>query len=242
MGVIFMLLGAVLLLAMSAMFSGLTLGLLSLNLYELKRKTELGNAEAELVYPIRARGNELLVTLIVGNVLVNAALTVLLDSLLPGGSFVSGTITVVLATVLITIFGEILPQAALKKHGLTFAARTSPYITFMLDCMRPISQPLGRFLDRTIGREVPTVYSTAELVKILEEHEEAKDSDVEADEVAIVKRALSFGDMKVSEIMTPRSMIAAVEAEETFTIETLARLQETGHSRFPVYEKDMNSQ
>ncbi len=231
---------SVALIGLSALFSGLTLGLMSLSIFELKRKVELGNTDAALVYPIRVRGNELLVTLIIGNVLVNVALTVLLDSAFPGSSVVSGLIVVVLATVLITFFGEILPQAALKKHGLVVSARLSPYINFTLKIARPIARPIGKALDRFIGGELPNIYSTDELVKILEEHEASDDSDVEEDELRIVRNALSFGDKKIEDIMTPKSMIAAIDADQELATGVLKELHDSGHSRFPVYDKSLD--
>ena len=137
------------LLGLSALFSGLTLGLLSLSVFELRRKADLGNAEARLVYPIRAKGNELLVDLLIGNVIVNVALTVVLDDLLPGDTAISGLVTVVVATALITFFGEILPQAFLKQNGLSFGARLSPYIAAYMRIMAPLSRPIGRILFRS---------------------------------------------------------------------------------------------
>ena len=228
------------LLGLSALFSGLTLGLLSLSVFELKRKSDLGNPEAQLVYPIRARGNELLVSLLVGNVLVNAALTVVLDSFFPGSTAISGVIVVVLSTILITIFGEIIPQAFLKKNGLSFGATLAPYITFYLDIVRPLARPAGRILDKTIGSELPAIYSTNELVKILEEHEQSNDSDIEADEIAIVRNAINFGDKRVDDVMTPKSVVSAIEANEMITTGILKQLHDSGHSRFPVYEETLD--
>ena len=235
-----LLLGLVLL-GLSALFSGLTLGLLSLSAFELKRKADLGHAEAKLVYPIRALGNELLVALLVGNVIVNAALTVVLDNVLPGGTVVSGVVTVAVATVLITLFGEILPQAFLKKNGLTFGARLSPYITMYLKLMSPLSRTIGRILDRTVGKDTPDIYSTDELVKILEEHEKSDDSDIEADEIAIVRNAINFGDKLVHDVMTPKSVVTAIDMEEVISPEVLKELHDSGHSRFPVYDESLDN-
>ena len=229
------------LLGLSALFSGLTLGLLSLSVYELKRKADLGSGEAKLVFPIRSKGNELLVALLVGNVVVNAALTVVLDSFLPGDTVTSAVFTVVIATVLITFFGEILPQAFLKQNGLTFGARLSPYITFYLKMVSPLAKPIGKILDRTVGKDTPDIYSTDELVKILEEHEKSDDSDIEADEIAIVRNAINFGDKLVRDSMTPKSVVTAIDQDETLSPEVLKELHDSGHSRFPVYEEELDN-
>ena len=229
------------LLGLSALFSGLTLGLLSLSVFELKRKADLGSTEAKLVYPIRSKGNELLVALLVGNVVVNAALTIALDSFLPGDTVLSAVVAVVLATALITFFGEILPQAFLKKNGLTFGARLSPYIMIYLKLMTPISRTIGRMLDKTVGTDTPDIYSTDELVKILEEHEQSEDSDIEADEIAIVRNAMNFGDKLVHDVMTPKSVVTAIDKDETVSAVVLKELHESGHSRFPVYDETIDN-
>lgn len=236
MSTLLLLILGLVLLAFSAIFSGLTIGLFSLSMFELKRKSDMGNPEAQLVYPIRARGNELLVGLLIGNVLVNAALTVVLDNILPGEAAIAGIVTVILATVLITIFGEILPQAFMKQNGLKYGAAIAPYMEYFLNIMHPFSGPLGYILDRTVGVDMPTVYSTDELVRILEEHEESEDSDIEADEINIVRNALNFGDKLVHDVMTPKSVISAIRKEEILSPAVLKELHESGHSRFPVYD------
>ena len=241
MSTILFIVGALVLLGLSALFSGLTLGLLSLSTFELKRKADLGNAEAKLVYPIRSHGNELLVSLLIGNVVVNAALTVVLDSFLPGNSVVSGFVTVFIATVLITFFGEILPQAFLYKNGLKFGAQLSPYLAIFLRVMRPIAGPIGHALDKAIGKDAPNIYSTDELVKILEEHERSEDSDIEADEIAIVRNAINFGDKLVRDVMTPKSVVTAVGQDEILSPSMLKELHDSGHSRFPVYTENLDT-
>lgn len=221
-----------LMLAFSALFSGLTLGLMSLSEYELKRKMELGNKRAAKVYPLRRRGNELLVTLLVGNVLVNAVLTVLL------GSFLSGLFAVIISTVAITLFGEIFPQALLKKHGLKFGAIMAPGLSKLMLLMWPISHPLAKLIDETVGTEMPTVYSRQELVKIFEEHRQHSGSDIEEDELRLVRGALRLGHRDIESVMSPRSVVEAVEIDETIDDKRIEKLYRSGFSRFPVLDGD----
>ena len=83
--------------ALSGLFSGLTLGLMSLNPFVLKRKIKLGNSYAKKIYPLRKQGNLLLCTLLLGNVAVNSVLAVFL------GSITVGVIAVIVSTGLIVI-------------------------------------------------------------------------------------------------------------------------------------------
>ena len=74
----------IVLVLLSGLFSGLTLGLLSLDLFDLRRKVKLGNKDATKIYPLRKQGNLLLVTLLLGNVAVNSTLAVFLGSITAG--------------------------------------------------------------------------------------------------------------------------------------------------------------
>jgi metal transporter CNNM len=218
-----------LLLGLSALFSGLTIGILSLNHYELKRKAQLGNKAAKVVYPIRERGHQLMVTLLIGNVIVNAGITALLDT------WLNGLIAVILTTIIVVLFGEILPMAYLRKYGLEVTARLAPIINKLIWVLSPVARPLGRALDNWIGEEGPSVYSKEELYKIFEEHKISEYSDIEEDEVQIVRHALSFGDKQVREIMTPRRVVVSVSADELIGPMVIDELHKSGHSRFPVY-------
>ena len=221
-------------LVLSALFSGLTLGLMSLNSYELKRKMELGNKQARTVYSVRKKGNLLLCTLLVGNVAVNAILSIFL------GSILTGAMAVVLSTVLIVIFGEIVPQSIFSRYALYLGAKTAWLVRILIFIFYPICFPIAKILDKTLGNELPTIYSKQELVKIIEEHEDSKDSAVKEEEERIVKGALTFSDKLVEDVMTPRVVMRALEASTVITTELLDTLRESSYSRLVVYGKDLD--
>jgi len=223
------------LLTFSALFSGLTLGLMGLSVHELKRKADLGDEDAKKVYPIRKRGNLLLTTLLVGNVAVNSVLSVFL------GSITSGVLAVVFATVLIVIFGEIIPQAIFSRYALALGAQVAWLVQLITWVLYVVSKPIAFILDKTLGEELPTIYSKRELEKIIEEHESANESDLDEDEERIMKGALTFSDKKVENIMTPRTVVHAFEVEDVVDEALLQEVRESGLSRFPVYEKDMDA-
>jgi metal transporter CNNM len=138
-------LAIVLLIAFSAIFSGLNLGLFSLNRTDLERKTELGNKQAARVLRIRKRGNLLLVSLLLGNVAVNAAISIIL------GDIASGVIAGIFATGLIVVFGEIIPQATCARYALAIGARTAWIIEITMVVLYPIAKPIAWILDKTLG-------------------------------------------------------------------------------------------
>lgn len=222
---------SLLLLLCSALFSGLTLGLMSLDVHDLRRKATLKDKQARLVLPIRSRGNLLLTTLLLGNVAVNAILAIFL------GSIASGVLAGVLATGLIFLFGEIIPQAVISRHALAFGARTSLIVRVLMILFYPIAGPIAWGLDRLLGEELPSVYSRHELLKVIEEHEDSHQSDIDADEERIIKGALTYSNKMVGDVMTPRVVVMLLEENQPLTPAFLKQLREAGHSRYPVYSE-----
>jgi metal transporter CNNM len=147
------------------MFSGLTLGIMSLELSALSVMAEAG-AEPERGYakrllPLRRNGNLLLCTLLIGNVVVNSFLSILMADL------TTGPIGLFISTPLIVIFGEIAPQAICCRHGLMIGAKTT-YLTWACIAIFFVAAwPVSKVLDLLLGREVGTVYTRDELKHLI---------------------------------------------------------------------------
>ncbi|NQV92991.1 HlyC/CorC family transporter [Candidatus Kaiserbacteria bacterium] len=223
------------LLVFSAMFSGLTLGLMSWDAQELKRKADSGDRDAAMIYPVRKDGNLLLTTLLIGNVLVNSLLSIFIASL------TAGILAVVVATSLIVMFGEILPQAIFNRSAIYFGARLVWLVRIFIFLLYPIARPISIALDKVLGRELPNVYSKQELVKLIEDHEDSHHSDVDEDEERIITGALTFSDKKVGDIMTPRTVVHSFDVIDVVDEPLLQEVRESGLSRFPVYRGDIDT-
>lgn len=219
----------------SALFSGLTLGLLSLDTHMLRRRAKYGDLDAAKIYPIRKRGNQLLVTLILGNVVVNTTLSIFL------GSIASGLVAGIIATTLIVVFGEIIPQAVIARHALWFGARTLWFTRVVSIAFFPIAYPIGKALDRFLGSELPTMYSKSELMDIISEHENSDHSTVDADEERIVHGALQFSHRRVREVMTPVEKVISFDENQRLNDEFFAVVNGHGFSRTPVYSGDKSN-
>ena len=133
----------IVLICFSGLFSGLTLGLLGLDLIGLEIVMEAGSEEekeyASIIYPLRKNGNLLLCTLLLGNVAVNALLSILLADL------TSGLVGFLVSTILIVIFGEIVPQASCSRYALYIGAKTVPLVKIILMCLYIFAKPI-RFI------------------------------------------------------------------------------------------------
>ena len=223
------------LLFLSAIFSGLTLGFFSLNKEDLKRKADLGDNEARKVYAIRKNGNLLLCTLLIGNVAVNSALSIFL------GGIVSGVVAGIMATSLIVIFGEILPQAIFSRYALKIGAKFSWLVRIFIFIFYPVTLPIACALNKGLGEEIPTIYSKRELIKIIEDHEDSNESDIDTDEEKIIKGALSYSSKTVDDILTPRTEVFSLPVDQKLNKSNIALICKKGHSRVPVYEKNLDN-
>lgn len=223
------------LIACSALFSGLTLGLMGLDTFEVKRKKKLGDEDAAKVYPIRKRGNELLTALLLGNVAVNSILAIYL------GELTTGAIAGFVSTALIFLFGEIIPQATISRYALRFGALTAPFVHILLFVLSPITKPIAWILDHVLGDELPNIYSKHELAMLIAEHEGNPEAELDSDEKRIIQGALRFSDRKVVDVMTPRTVAHMLPADSEITEALLLQIKEEGYSRIPLFEENRDT-
>lgn len=185
------LLGSVVLVMLSAMFSGLTLGLLSLSLQELDVLVSAGDERergfAQRIYPLRKSGNLLLCTLLLGNTLVNALIAIL------SASMTSGLVGGLISTLVIVTFGEIIPQSVCSRHGLRIGAASVVIVWPLLVLLLPLTWPIAKCLDCILGREMGIVYNKRELDALLEMQVEGEGALTE-DDKQMLAGALNFAE------------------------------------------------
>ncbi|CAI9546184.1 unnamed protein product, partial [Staurois parvus] len=189
-----------LLLCLSGMFSGLNLGLMALDPMELRIVQNCGTDKeknyAKRIEPVRRQGNYLLCSLLLGNVLVNTTLTILLDDIAG-----SGLVAVVISTIGIVIFGEIVPQAICSRHGLAVGANTIFLTKFFMMMTFPASYPVSKLLDCVLGQEIGTVYNREKLLEMLRVTDPY--NDLVKEELNIIQGALELRTKTVEDVMTP---------------------------------------
>ena len=222
------------LLVLSGLFSGLNLGLMSLDPTTLKIIMESGSKRhqiyAKIIYKVRKNGNYLLCTLLLGNVLVNSALAILLDSVLG-----SGVYAVVASTIAIVIFGEIIPQAICSRYGLIVGAWTIPLTLVFMVLTLPISLPLSLVLNLVLGKEIGSVYDREQLLKLLDVTQEHH--DLEKDEVNIISGALAFKKKITEDVMTKIDNVYCLSTNRVLDFRTIKEIYESGFSRIPIYDE-----
>ncbi|XP_049318218.1 unextended protein [Bactrocera dorsalis] len=221
-------------LGFSSLFSGLNLGLMSLDRTELKILCNTGSVRerqyARIIQPVREQGNFLLCSILLGNVLVNSTFTILLDGL------TSGLFAVIVSTLAIVIFGEITPQAVCSRHGLAIGAKTIGITKVVMVLTFPMSYPISKMLDWALGEEIGNVYNRErlkELVKVT-----TGTNDLDKNEVNIISGALELRKKTVADVMTHIDDAFMLSLDALLDFSTVSEIMKSGYSRIPVYDGD----
>jgi metal transporter CNNM len=131
----------------AAAFSGLNLAVFSVSPLRLQIEADNGNKDAARVLELRKNTNQILATIIWGNVSTNVLITLLSDSVLAGlGAFVFSAFA-------ITLLGEIFPQAYFSRNALAMTSRFSPFLNFYRVLLYPLAKPTAMLLDWWLGEE-----------------------------------------------------------------------------------------
>ena len=226
------------LLVLSGMFSGLNLGLMALDPMELRIVQSCGTEKekkyARKIEPIRRKGNYLLCSLLLGNVLVNTTLTILLDDMIG-----SGLGAVVASTIGIVIFGEIVPQALCSRHGLAVGANTILVTKLFMLLTFPLSYPISRLLDCVLGQEIGTVYNREKLVEMLKVTEPY--NDLVKEELNMIQGALELRTKTVEDVMTPLGNCFMIHSDAVLDFNTMSEIMESGYTRIPVFDDERSN-
>ncbi|XP_068626136.1 unextended protein-like [Battus philenor] len=216
----------------SALFSGLNLGLMSLDRTELKIISNTGTEQerkyARAIMPVRDHGNYLLCSILLGNVAVNSTFTILLDEL------TSGLFAVIFSTLAIVLLGEITPQAICSRHGLMVGAKSIMITKAVMALTAPLAFPVSKLLDYFLGEEIGSVYNRERLKELVKVTTDVNDLD--KDEVNIISGALELRKKTVSDVMTKLEDAFMLPITSVLDFETMSEIVKSGYSRIPVYE------
>ena len=239
------------LLLCSALISGSEVAFFSLNPTDLEELDSDSKRSSELVLKLLKSPSEkegprnLLATILVLNNLINIAIiliaTVWSQSLFPTASeneFLNFAINVVGITLVIVLFGEVVPKLYANSHNLQVSRFMAPPLVVLQKLFKPLWRPLvsiGRRLDERIAKSAGEI-SVNELSKAVELTD---NEDRSVEEKEILERIVKFGDKDAKQIMTPRTDVVAFSLEEPWSVLRSAVVA-SGYSRIPIHKGSMD--
>ena len=230
------------LLVMSALFSSMETAFSSVNKIRLKHEAAGGNKKAERALNIAENFDKALTSILVGNNIVNilsSSLGTVIFTKIFGTAGVA--ISTAVMTVLVLIFGEIIPKSFAKQNAekcaLAFAGILGG-IMFILTPISAIFSQLQKALAKISKPDDSPNFTEDELKYIIEEIEDQ--GVLEEQESDLVRSALEFDDITVEQILVPRVKVVAVERNED--IETITEIFiRDRYTRLPVYEETVDN-
>ncbi|MFH0834166.1 MAG: hemolysin family protein [Patescibacteria group bacterium] len=221
------------LIALSAFFSASEVAFVSLSPAKVKVLESRSNRAAKFVVALKSRPQRFLATILIGNNLVNifaAGLATMVATNLFGSSGL-GIATGVM-TLLILIFGEIVPKAFAQKHAEGFAMVAS-FPLFVLDkILLPLTLGVEKGLH-ALGADHINRMSEEEIVAAVDLGTES--GEIKKSEQELIQNVLDFTDTRVDEVMTARVEIEALEKSTTVAAARKFFHKNT-HSRVPVFD------
>ncbi|SIR92814.1 hemolysin family protein [Natronorubrum thiooxidans] len=239
-------LAVVVLIGLSGFFSSSEIAMFNLPKHRLEGMIEDGVTGAELVKSLKDDPHRLLVTILVGNNIVNIAMSSIATAIL--SIYFGGLVGVVLATfgitALVLLFGESVPKSYAVENTESWAIRISKPLKateYLLYPLIILFDYLTRQINRLIGSTgaIESPYVTRDEIQEMIESGE-REGVLEEEEHEMLTRIFRFNNTIVKEVMTPRLDMTAVpkDADIDEAIETCIQ---SGHARVPVYEGSLDN-
>ena len=230
---------------LSMFFSATETAFNAVSRLRLKSKAENdGNKRADRVLRLLDRYDEMLSTILIGNNLVNIACTSLATLLfvaLLQNEDLGATVSTVVVTVVLLIFGEISPKTIAKENAEKIAMFSAPILEVLIVLLTPFNWIFGawqKLLSLIFKSSGESGITEQELLTIVDEAEQG--GEIDADEVELIRSAIEFNELEVRDIFTPRIDIEAIPVD--MEKEEVARIfSESGYSRLPVYEGSIDN-
>ena len=203
----------------SAAFSGLNLAVFSVSPLRLQIEADGGNKDAANVLELRKNTNQILATVVWGNVSTNVLLTLLSDSVL------AGVAAFVFSAFAITVLGEIFPQAYFSRNALAMTSRFLPFLNFYRVVLYPLTKPTAMVLHWWLGEEGITYLREQEIRQMIARHSLAG-GDISKIEATGAQNFLDLDDISVcdeGEVIDAKSIISLPLANQRCVLPKFSR-------------------
>ncbi|MHB9011807.1 MAG: hemolysin family protein [Ignavibacteriaceae bacterium] len=239
----------ILLFFLSAFFSGSEVALFSLDRKKIKKVLSSNPIIYRYLHTLLEHPKRLLVTVLIGNTIVNVGASIIAVSIALDIATLTSfprniilTIEIILLTILIILFGELVPKVWASKRPLMLAKIVAVPLYWISVILYPVAEIFTEFIKLSISR---LKFNKANSVILHDEISELANigqerGTIEEEEQGLIKSIVSLKSVTVQEVMTPRVDIISVDVDTNFN-ELLEIITSSGHSRIPLYENDLDN-
>ena len=238
----------IILLILSALFSGSEVALFSLNRKKIEKYFEKSSYRLSYLKSLLDAPRRLLVTILIGNTVVNVAVSIIAVSLALEFAAWKGiqiniilTVQIILLTIVVLIFGELIPKVYASKNPLKFSSLVIFPVYWISAIIFPLSElitELIKIISSKIKFDKSRSVITEEELSSLGEIAQQK-VKIEEEEQEIIASFVEFKTVVISEIMTPRVDIISVPNTISYD-ELISTITKSGHSRIPVFGESLD--
>ncbi|MBR6632854.1 MAG: HlyC/CorC family transporter [Clostridia bacterium] len=234
----------IILVSLSAFFSASETAFLTFSKSKMKTEAEEGNKKAKLVMKLNEKYDKLLSTILVGNNIVNilatSMATVLFTSIITNGD-IAVTISTVVMTLLVLLFGEITPKTLAKKSSYKVSKNFVKPLNFICAILTPLTYLFNlwqKLIVNIVKDEDDQSVTEEEIITVVEEA--AIGGEIDEQESELIKNVIRFSDLAVNDILTPRVDVVAVE--KGWDRQKIAAVfSQSEFSRLPVYDETIDN-
>lgn len=225
------------LLVFSGLFSGSETALTALSLARVNGLYKENRRGAQALMRLKSKPTQMLITLLIGNNLVNIAASALATVIaVERLGDLGPSVAVGALTLLILMFGEVTPKSLALRYAERISLAVAPLILGFRWLVFPVVWLLEHFttwIHRYMGLRNDPIVTESELISLLEHG--AEEGAIEREERAIIERVFEFGDLKVKDVMTHRQQIFALEGSRSIQ-DVLPEILEESYSRVPIFQ------
>lgn len=235
----------IVLVALSAYFSASETAFSSYNKLRMKSEAEDKKAKkARRVLELGENYEKLISTILIGNNIVNilaTSIATLIFTSLIDDPALGATVSTVVMTLALLVFGEITPKTVAKRTADNFSKKVAGSLGFLMWILTPLTFVFNlwqKFVLSFFKGDGEASVTEDEIITVVEEA--AEDGEIDEQESELIKNVIKFSDLDVNDILTPRVDVAAVEI--TWERERIAQVfADTEFSRLPVFDESIDN-
>ncbi len=229
------------LLFLSAVFSGSETALITISMARVESLIKEDRRGAKALFKLKSDTPQMLITILIGNNLVNIAAASIATLLATAwfGHFGPG-IAVGVLTIVILIFGEITPKSLATCYSERISLFIAPFILGLMRILYPLVWLFGRFtlwITHYFNITSEPTVTESELIRMLGHGE--KEGTIEQGERELIERVFAFNDLTVRDVMTPLHNVFQLDGSQN-VLEALPKVMAQPYSRIPVYAEQPN--